>query len=395
MTRRILIAVLTVLLAVPALAAGRKAYKSAGFTASAGLSKGLTFHAPFDDPANPLTIYKGTGTFTFTRVHDATHTATYVHPTTGLVTVADNNGLRIEANGALIEGARTNLALQSEVFKTTWAATTVTIVDDSTVAPDGTSTADQLQATGANSTLLQSVTGTVADYTFSVYLKRKDGTGAVQVRSDNTTWVACTINASTWTRCTDTRTLTVAAYTPGIRIVTSGDNVYAWGGQMEAGAFASSYIPTVAAAMTRNFDLLYFTATGNLSGTVGTVSMTVDTQEFSSPGIMIYTDATAYVVANWAGVLASYDGTELLSGPVWNTNASTRVAVSWDNTASECKLAKDGGAATVTGFDGLFTTGENISLGQGGGVSFMWGHLKDVRIWNRSFSDSELQAITQ
>src|SRR3990172_1403295 len=77
----------------------------------------LPFYAPFTDPANPLRLIKGTGSLSFTRAT----TATYVHPTMGLITSAASGQLRIESNGALIEGQRTNLALQSEAFGTTWS----------------------------------------------------------------------------------------------------------------------------------------------------------------------------------------------------------------------------------------------------------------------------------
>src|SRR3989304_5819664 len=69
------------------------------------LDSSLTFWAPFDDPDAPLTLNRGTGSLSFTRAT----TATYVHPTTGLITSAASGQLRIESAGALIEGQRTNL----------------------------------------------------------------------------------------------------------------------------------------------------------------------------------------------------------------------------------------------------------------------------------------------
>ena len=72
------------------------------FDADTWWFRGLTFYAPFDDPASPLRLLRGTGTLTFTRAT----TATYVHPGTGLVTVASAGQLRIETRGAFFEAAR-------------------------------------------------------------------------------------------------------------------------------------------------------------------------------------------------------------------------------------------------------------------------------------------------
>lgn len=47
----------------------------------------LIFHAPLNDPNNPLTVSTGNGAFTYTRAS----TATYIHPTTGLVTTSPAN----------------------------------------------------------------------------------------------------------------------------------------------------------------------------------------------------------------------------------------------------------------------------------------------------------------
>jgi hypothetical protein len=400
MARRILIAGLAALLAVSsAEAAGRKAYKAAGFTSSVGLSRGMVFQASYLDPANPLAIAIGAGPLTSVRAHDATHTATYVHPTTGLVTVATDNLLRIESTGALIEDTRTNLALQSETLGTTWAPTTCTVAANQAVAPDGASTAESLTATAGNATLLQTVTGTAVPYTFSVYLKRKTGSGAVQVRADSTNWTTCAgVNASTWTRCVDTRTLSVAAYTPGIRIVTDTDAVYAWGGQMEAGAWASSYIgPTVAAAKIRNIDLLSVPRAGVVYDAGGTFAVTFDT-----------TTVRANVPV-WAGVLAiGADVFAALTAPTAITATdgvnygSTAIAASPDPgqfriTRSWSGItwngAADGVLATSEPYDGSWTNAA-VDIGNRLG-SPIWGHISNLIFWNRALTDNELKAVSR
>jgi len=190
----------------------------------------MTFWAPFDDPSTPLRVLKG-GALTFVRAT----TATYLHPTTGLITSAANNVLRIEANGALIEGARTNLALYSEDFTdAVWVSGggAIAVATNSVASPDGTTTADTLTASGANGTLIQDL-GVIASaaQAYSIYLKRLTGTGNIDLTLDGgSTWTTKVITSS-WARYWITQT--VADPDIGIRIVTSGDAVYAWGAQCE------------------------------------------------------------------------------------------------------------------------------------------------------------------
>jgi len=341
----------------------------------------LTFWAPFDDPANPLKLNKGTGTLSFTRAT----TAMRIAIDNGYLTSTPAGTLRIEANGALIEWQRTNLALQSEALgnATNWVATTMTVDNNTAVAPDGATTTETLTASGNNATLLQSYTGTVAAYTASYYLKRKTGTGAVQVSADNTTWTSCTINASTWTRCTDTRTVTVATYYHGIRLATNTDAVYAWGGGNELGAFASSYIgPTTTAAVTRNADVLTMSASGNMSGSVGTVSFTW-TPSFAS------TDSVLYSTIYDAGDIKSYYwSTDRKVYFTDGTDTSTTSALTFSSSTSSKFADRWTGSSAVLG--------SNVYLGSSSfGTNYLFGHLKSVRTWNRYFSDSEMTSISQ
>jgi len=341
----------------------------------------LTFWAPFNDPGAPLTLNKGTGSLSFTRAT----TAMRIAIDNGYLTSTPAGTLRIEANGALIEWQRTNLALQSEALgnATNWVATTMTVDNNTAVAPDGATTTETLTASGNNATLLQSYTGTVAAYTASYYLKRKTGTGAVQVSADNTTWTSCTINASTWTRCTDTRTVTVATYYHGIRLATNTDAVYAWGGGNELGAFASSYIgPTTTAAVTRNADVLTMSASGNMSGSVGTVSFTW-TPSFAS------TDSVLYSTIYDAGDIKSYYwSTDRKVYFTDGTDTSTTSALTFSSSTSSKFADRWTGSSAVLG--------SNVYLGSSSfGTNYLFGHLKSVRTWNRYFSDSEMTSISQ
>jgi hypothetical protein len=124
--------------------------------------------------------------------------------------------------------ARYNLLTYSEQLDNAdWTKSSATAVAGAT-DPNGGTTAETLTATGANGTCLQAVTAVAADHIFSVWLRRTNGSGNVQITCDSAgTWVTQSITSS-WARYTVTQTLTAGAKNPGIRIVTNGDAVEAW-----------------------------------------------------------------------------------------------------------------------------------------------------------------------
>jgi hypothetical protein len=102
-------------------------------------------------------------------------------------------------------------------------------------------------ATAGNGTLLASLSLLASPYTFSIWLRRKTGTGTVQITVDGTTYVTAAVTAD-WQRFSTTLTPTAGTRTPGIRIVTSGDAVYAWGAQLSDSASLDPYMPNFGAA---------------------------------------------------------------------------------------------------------------------------------------------------
>lgn len=158
-----------------------------------------------------------------------------------LATVTDSDGK--------IKWAHHNLLLASEQLDTSsWTKTSATIAANSIAAPDSAITADTIVASGANGTVLQSYTAVAVPYVFGVWLRRKTGTGNIQIAADNGTYTTVTIT-NDWALYTVTQTPTAGTNSAGIRIVTSGDEVYAWGahlyrsdlGGMQANASAYPY----------------------------------------------------------------------------------------------------------------------------------------------------------
>jgi hypothetical protein len=208
--------------------------------------------------------------------------------------------------GLLVEEQRTNLLVRSqEVGNAVYTGNNFTVTSDATTAPDGTTTAESLiVAAGPVATYRQqSVTITAAAYTWSIYVKPNGNNIFWMDAYDGSlhyTWFdlsAGTVltnaagNASAiqsvgngWYRCTISRT---SAGTTGIMDfgVGNADNstfatgagttgIYVWGLQVEAGSFATSYIPTTSAQVTRAADQISVVASvlgWTTSKTAGTV----------------------------------------------------------------------------------------------------------------------------
>jgi hypothetical protein len=115
------------------------------------------------------------------------------------------------------------------------------------VSPNGSNNALAVKALAANGTLTQSLSLLASPYTFSIWLKRKTGTGTVEITVDGTTYATAAVT-SDWQRFSTTLTPSAGTKTPGIRLVTSGDAVYAWGAQLTDSASLDPYVPNFGAA---------------------------------------------------------------------------------------------------------------------------------------------------
>jgi hypothetical protein len=201
----------------------------------------------------------------------------------------DYDPVTLLPRGLLVEEARTNLLPFSEQFdNAAWSKQNTTITANSAVAPDGTMTADTLTAatTGLFRYVQQQPTLTNGvTYTLTAYLKYKTArwvwllgetttdafavfdvlNGAVGDASSGITR-SITPVGNGWYRCTATFLVGSATATQQVGIglsdtntvsnppATAGIDAYIWGIQLEVGAFATSYIPTVASTVTRSAD---------------------------------------------------------------------------------------------------------------------------------------------
>ena len=183
----------------------------------------------------------------------------------------------------LVEPAATNLALQSrDLSNIVWVKLNVTAAKTAIGADGVASGATTLTASAASGTILQTIVSASSSRIFSAYVRRRTGTGTVEITQDNgTTWTAITLTASYQRFLSPTGTITNPIF--GFRILTSGDEIDVDFTQQEAGSVATSAIPTVAATATRNADVISKTGVSGFIGqTEGTIYAEVNTRALST-----------------------------------------------------------------------------------------------------------------
>lgn len=197
----------------------------------------------------------------------------------------------------LLEPQRTNLVTYSEQFdNAVWAKSLCTITSNQIVSPSGYLDADLVTTSGAADTLQQSVSVTSGTaYTFSGFIKSGStdtidfvvyGSLTTSVGTYNLTNGTATSGTGSpvvsiqdygngWYRATLTATATstgTANFYFGSGSTDAISTYHVWGAQLESGAYATSYIPTLSAAVTRGADAAYKTGISSLIGqTEGTL----------------------------------------------------------------------------------------------------------------------------
>jgi hypothetical protein len=173
-------------------------------------------------------------------------------PSTGVFTT-------LTAQNETLKGTGQNLLLQSQTFQNfIWVKqTNVTATDNVTTAPDGSSTAASIAWGSASNgvgiyqakTGLQ-LNGTTAN-TKSIYVRADVGGGTVILTDPAITVGTTTVTLTTsWQRVTLTDTgQTTAAGIWLQKTASSPSTIYVWGGQLELGSVANTYIPTTTTAV--------------------------------------------------------------------------------------------------------------------------------------------------
>jgi hypothetical protein len=212
----------------------------------------------------------------------------YIPTTTAAVSVGPvSNVPRLDYLGSTcprlnLEPQRTNSFNYSEQFDNAyWVKVTATVTANNVASPDGSTNADKVEF---SSGYFSGTTTVTANQTYTVSFFAKKGTANLFQISEAFyvgTTVAFDLNTGTvtsgtgrienygngWYRCSMQFTYgvgqTIASWL--VRNYQAG-YIYLWGAQLEAGAYATSYIPTLGASVTRVADAASKTGISSLIG---------------------------------------------------------------------------------------------------------------------------------
>ena len=351
----------------------------------------------------------------------------------------DNNPTTGESLGLLIEESRTNLVTYSSQFdNAAWTKSQSSITADTIVAPDGTLTGDKLventAATAQHYTYQLGKTITATSNTASVYLKAGERTSVYFVIYDGSN-LGATFNLTSgtitstdsgvtssitsvgngWYRCIITRT-TSASANGGMSILPvvagstsyTGDGfsgVFIWGAQLEAGAFATSYIPTVASQVTRAADAASMTGTNfstwfnNAEGTIyaeqtasgfsGANFVCAFTDNTSNNLIQIYYSSATNLRFDVNIANANIVALSLTSGITFPYTAKFDLGYK----VNDFGRSVSGGAA-VTSSSGALPVVSQLSIGNRNGANFFCGTIKKFAYYPIKATSAQLQALT-
>lgn len=361
----------------------------------------------------------------------------WVMGSNGLLTSVASGAIAIEYDsdgipiGALLEGARTNLALNSQDVSG-YSSQYSSVTANSHAAPDGTTTADTISNNDAAQVeyhyRYQSITTVVSTvYTQSWWVKKKTGSGIVWMLGQasnsfcyfnlttgavgtSTGWTNPKIEAfpDGWYRISATQTANTTGYVIGIGVcladgtpnwdstgLANTQEVYVWGAQFEAGAHASSYIPTTSGSVTRAADVLSFPFTAT------TASFFTHTKNaYRQPGTN-----SAFLVGNQAGNAPLYAATDdqvlawngaaiMAKGGLTGTWLSARKSAIAGNPSARSLTAN--GLTPATDANALWgTSPTSLLLGHYSTAAHINGHLIEFAAWpGTKLSDAALQALT-
>jgi hypothetical protein len=336
----------------------------------------------------------------------------------------DFDPLTLAPRGLLVEEQRTNLLTYSNGFTTGWVvqafgtASVPVVTSAFATSPDGTQNAARLQmtlnggTTTADYAVLQHAATTVvsgASYAYSIWLKSNTGSDQVVLARDDgasgTTQVLWTVTP-TWQRFTYTATTnTTSSIGPKIWIrgglgTSVNADILIYGAQLEAGAFATSYIPTVASQVTRtadvatitgqNFSQWYNQSEGTLvaewlldhANSTGRYIVQVNSPTVAQ-GLGIWVNANGIDTRAWVGA------TSVTAG---NASSSTPNKAAFGYRATDNAVSLNGAAAVASSATGP-TDGNLFSIGFSG-VAQINGHIRRITYYPTRLSNAQLQALT-
>ena len=351
----------------------------------------------------------------------------------------DFNPTTRQSLGLLMEQSSVNLLTYSEQFdNAAWTKSNSTITANANVAPDGTLTADKIVAgtgtgTQAGFVAAAAISTSAIPYTITLYVKYAE-LQYFQIWAGGSAWSGnanfdlvgntvtvqngCTATmqsvGNNWFRLSVAFTASAATIQPWFSFVSTStaarastytgngfNGLYIWGAQLEALAFPTSYIPTVASTVTRAADAASITGTNfsswynNAEGTIysegvaptsGFFCLYAITDAIGTNTISNYYNTSDYMfyVRNDQGVQAQPDAGTLVTGfnkfsGAYKTND---FAISLN------------GVTVATDTSGAVPVVNRLLIGSASGQQSLNGTIKKIAYYPIRVTNANLQALT-
>lgn len=327
----------------------------------------------------------------------------YVSPVNADIPRFDYDPVTLTPRGLLIEEQRTNVLLNSNDFsQASWGKTALTVSACPDASPSGLTDAQTLTNSGGTGLVTAVFSGTAGlTYTFSVWMKRRTGTGTIFMVDANGVNVSQTLT-SEWKRFVVTSTASTTTVRAYIRVVSPGDAIDAYGAQLEAGPSVTSYIPTTTTGVTRNPDVAVITGDAFdafwRQGRGSALVYARPTTVLSTRPLIQFDDATADNIIALRGnaanpelyvITSGVDQAQVDAGTI-AASMSYRLAGAW--AADNCAASLNSGTPVLDGVATIPTVTQ-ARLGSDG-TNYLNGHIEAIEYYDERLPNSALQVLS-
>jgi len=349
----------------------------------------------------------------------------------------DYDPATLASKGLLIEEPRTNLVERSEAFNDAYwtkAAVIVTapvVTADQVNSPSGVQSADRIvfpavAGTNAYSLVFKDFSQAAGVSTAqSIYLRGLVGGEKIWIMwtPNGTTYVRkeCVLTTS-WQRFdlnyTSLSGLNYFQFGVDLRDASqstqSAQTIFAWGAQLEAGAFPTSYIPTTSGTLQRSADVcsiagtdfssFYNQSEGTLFADASTTASSAS--PFAPSSLRRIVSATDGSAANRAGLLfntsnpsptlvvSSGGNLSTLSAAIGSSSVASLVKIAGVYKLNDFAISANG---SVVSIDNLGLVGVGINrmwIGNQNEIEHLNGHIARIQYFRKRLSNAKLQTLT-